>query len=183
MHAQLGEHRLIPTFSSSAAKTMFILCGGMFRSGSTLQYQIVSQLVEDFGLGKRITWHSPDDFSEIRRSHGSQHRILVFKAHKLTPEMKEEVETNGAIIMTVHRDIRDVVVSAMKKNSWSYRKIWRNDRLRYWTKRFDKWAQQPQAHIFRYSDLITDLPQTVKIIANQLGLTISHSQASVIANQ
>jgi hypothetical protein len=183
MHAHLGEQRLIPTFSGSAAKTMFIFCGGVFRSGSTLQYQIVSQLVEDFDLGGRITWHSPDDFSEIRRSYGKQHRILVFKAHKLTSEMKEEVEANGAIIMTVHRDIRDVVVSAMKKNRWSFRKIWRNDRLRYWTKRFDEWAQQPQAHVFRYSDLITDLPQTVQAIANQLGLTISHSQASDLANQ
>lgn len=162
---------------------MFIFCGGMFRSGSTLQYQIVSQIVEDFGLGERITWHSPDNFPEIRRSHGSKHRVLVFKAHELTSEMEQEVEINGAIIMTVHRDIRDVVVSAMKKNRWSFRKIWRNNRLNYWTKRFDKWAQQPQAHIFKYGDLITDLPQTVQTIANQLGLAISHSQATELAKQ
>ena len=35
---------------------MWIFCCGMERSGSTVQFQISAQLVEDAGLGKRVEW-------------------------------------------------------------------------------------------------------------------------------
>lgn len=162
---------------------MFVFCGGMFRSGSTLQYQIVSQLIEDKGLGSRITWHAPDDFSEIRSLHSGSSQMLAFKAHKLTSEMLEEIEENGALVITVHRDIRDVVVSAMKKNDWSFRKIWRNDRLRYWTGRFDEWARQPGALICRYEDLVKDLHCVIEKIANHLGISLSRAEIESLAQE
>lgn len=162
---------------------MFVFCGGMFRSGSTLQYQIVSQLIEDRGLGDRITWHSPEAFSEIRSLHSSSSQMLAFKAHKLTSEMLKEIEHNGAKVITAHRDIRDVVVSAMKKNDWSFRKIWRNDRLRYWTGRFDEWARQPGALVCRYEDLVTDLHGVIKSIADHLDISLSENEIGSLAQE
>lgn len=161
---------------------MFIFCGGMFRSGSTLQYQIVSQLIEDRGLGARITWHSPEDFSAIRSSTASNGQILIFKAHKLTADMLGEIEENGALVITAHRDIRDVVVSAMKKNDWSFRKIWRNDRLRYWTGRFDEWARQPGALVCRYDDMVKDLEGMIRRIADYLDISLSQDEVRSLAN-
>ena len=35
---------------------MIIFCAGMYRSGSTLQYQVASELVEKNKLGKRVEW-------------------------------------------------------------------------------------------------------------------------------
>lgn len=160
---------------------MFIFCGGMFRSGSTLQYQIVSQLIEDRGLGSRITWHSPEAFSEIRSVNSGSSQMLVFKAHKLTSEMRKEIEENGALVITVHRDIRDVVISAMKKNDWSFRKIWRNDRLRYWTGRFDEWARQPRALVCRYEDLVADLQGEIRRIADYLDISLSRGEIASLA--
>lgn len=160
---------------------MWIFCGGMFRSGSTLQFQIASHLVEDRGLGRRVTWHRPDAFDEVRRANPAHRESLVFKAHGLTPAMREEVEKNGARVLTVHRDIRDVVVSAMRKNANPFRKIWRNNRLKHWTNRFDEWAALPGALVARYDELVASLPHEVHRIASHLGLTLRADEAESIA--
>jgi hypothetical protein len=161
---------------------MFVFCGGMFRSGSTLQYQLVSRLVEDFGRGKRVSWHSPSDFKRLRKQGSSYDCIQVFKAHKLTQEMKDEVAINGALSLTVHRDIRDVVVSAMRKNNWSFRRIWRRNRLRYWTTRFDDWARLPNVMICRYDELVADMPSLIRRMSSYLGIEIDDKQIGLIAN-
>lgn len=160
---------------------MFIFCGGMFRSGSTLQYQIASQLVEDYGIGRRLTWHVPNQFPEIRKLYGSTEELIVFKAHKLTSEMKDEIERNCARVITIHRDIRDVVVSAMRKNNWSFRKIWFHNYPSLWTARFDEWSRMPKALICRYDDLAVDLLGIIHAIATQLGISLGDERARELA--
>lgn len=155
----------------------------MFRSGSTLQYQIASDLVERHNIGERITWHSPSQFPNIKKLYSSSDRIMVFKAHKLTLEMQEEVESGNARVITVHRDIRDVTVSAMRKNRWSFRNIYRNDRLMYWTSRFDQWSLFSDALVCRYEELVTDLPSVVAAIATQLGLLVSKDETIELSHR
>jgi hypothetical protein len=96
--------------------------------------------------------------------------------------MREEIETNGARVITSHRDIRDAVVSAMRKNGWSFRRIWREDRLRYWTRRFDEWASLPGAIVSRYDDLVSHLPQEVGRIAEHVGISLPDGAAGSIAD-
>lgn len=161
---------------------MWVFCGGMFRSGSTVHYQIVSHLVEAAGRGRRVSWHAPDAFGRVRRTAGADGGIAVFKAHGLTPEMREEVESNGALVITSHRDIRDVVVSAMRKNGWSFRRIWREDRPRYWTRRFEEWASLPGAMVSRYETLVEDLVGETRRIAAHLAIPLGEEEAAVIAD-
>lgn len=159
---------------------MWIFCSGMFRSGSTVQYQVASHVVERSGRGTRVTWHSPDAFDAVRREHSAAGRLLVFKAHGLTPAMRDEVEAHGARVITVHRDVRDVVVSAMRKNGWTFPRIWREGRLDRWTRRFDEWAALPGALVSRYDDLVADLPGEVVRIAAHLGCPVAAGDAAGI---
>lgn len=161
---------------------MWVFCGGMFRSGSTLQYQIASHLVEWSGRGRRVSWHSPDAFEEVRRASGRDGAIMVFKAHGLTSAMREEVEKAGGRVITAHRDIRDVVVSAMRKNGWSFRRIWRDDRLRYWTVRFDEWATLPGSLVSRYDAVTADVPGEVRRIAAHLQIPVTDGDVATIAD-
>jgi hypothetical protein len=164
-------------------KVMFVFCGGMFRSGSTLQYQVVSRLVEDSGHGQRVSWHSPSDFRRLRNQGPYHDSIHVFKAHKLTDEMRDEIVNNGALSLTVHRDIRDVVVSAMRKNNWTFRRIWRRDRLRYWTMRFDDWSKLPNVFICRYDELTGDLPASIRRIGDYLGIKAGDKEVAMMAKE
>gem|GEM_PF-5430169 len=98
---------------------MWVFAGGMFRSGSTLQFQIVADLVERAGLGERCRWMMPDDFAEYaRRSETGTDRsqtLRVFKTHVCKHAMRERLRDGRARAVRCHRDLRDVVASAAQK--------------------------------------------------------------------
>jgi hypothetical protein len=160
---------------------MWVFCSGMHRSGSTVQYQIAAHLVEQAGRGERITFHKPEAFGEVREAHAAGDRLLVFKAHGLSDAIRDELRAHGGIVITAHRDIRDVVVSAMRKNNWTFRHIWRIGRLRHWTTRFEEWALVPGAMVSRYDRLSVDLPGETVRIADMLGIPLAADAACRIA--
>lgn len=162
---------------------MWVFCGGMFRSGSTVQYQIASHLVEHWGRGRRITWHSPDEFEAVRLTHSDEPGLLVFKAHGLTAAMREELDRRGGRVITVHRDIRDVVVSALRKNDWSFRHIWKNGYLQRWTRRFEDWAALPNALVSRYESLVGDLEDEARRISGLLELPADEALVNSVASE
>lgn len=160
---------------------MWVFCSGMHRSGSTVQYQIAAHLVEQAGRGERITFHKPEAFGEVRAAHDAGHRMLVFKAHGLSDAIRDELRDHGGIVITAHRDIRDVVVSAMRKNNWTFRHIWRIGRLQHWTTRFEEWATVPGAMVSRYDRLSADLAGETIRIAGTLGIPLATGDADRIA--
>jgi hypothetical protein len=162
---------------------MWVFCGGMFRSGSTVQYQIASHLVEHCGRGRRITWHSPDEFDSVRRTHAAEPGMLVFKAHGLTAAMREELDRRGVRVITVHRDIRDVVVSALRKNGWTFRHVWKNGYLQRWTRRFEEWAALPGALVSRYENLVEGLGDEARRIAGLLELPADDGLVAAVASE
>ena len=163
---------------------MWVFCGGMFRSGSTVRYQIASHLVESAGHGHRVPFVGDGGFESYRRSLACsrQGAVLVFKSHGVCEPILAEVRMRRAAVITSHRDIRDVVVSAMRKNGWSFRTIWRRGRLRYWTTRFDEWAAVPGALVSRYDRIVSDLAAEVRRIADHLGLCIGHDESVAMAD-
>jgi hypothetical protein len=160
---------------------MWVFCGGMFRSGSTVQYQIASHLVEHHGRGTRVSWHSPHEFDAVRLAHANTPGLIVFKAHGLTAAMREELDRSGGHVITVHRDIRDVMVSALRKNRWSFRHAWKHGYLRRWTQRFEEWAAIPGTLVSRYEHLVEGLEHEASRIAGLLGLPVDDTLATAIA--
>ena len=160
---------------------MWVFCGGMFRSGSTVQFQIASHLVEHCGLGGRLGWRSADDFAAVRAAYPADGRLRVFKAHHLSAAIRAEVAASGGLVVTTHRDIRDVVASAIRKNGWSFRHIWKHRMLARWTGRFDEWAALPGALVSRYDRLVADLGAEAVRIGRLLGVDVSADLAATIA--
>jgi hypothetical protein len=159
---------------------MWVFCGGMFRSGSTVQYQIASHLVEHFGRGERLTWQKADDFASVKALHPDDGRLRVFKAHHLSEAIRDELHLAGGRVLTTHRDIRDVVASAIRKNGWSFHHIWKHRMLRRWTERFDAWAALPGALVSRYDDMIAHLDVEAVRIGRLLGMDVAADLAVTI---
>lgn len=159
---------------------MWVFCGGMFRSGSTVQYQIASHLVEHFGRGERLTWQNADDFASVKSLHAEDGRLRVFKAHHLSAAIREELDAVGGRVLTTHRDIRDVVASAIRKNGWSFHHIWKHRMLHRWTERFDAWAALPGALVSRYEDMVTHLDAEAVRIGRLLGMDVTAELAVTI---
>jgi len=149
---------------------VWIFCCGMQRSGSTLQFQIAADLVENAGLGKRVEWIKSDEFPEIREKHAEYTKWKVFKNHVLTDEMRTEFDCRHAMGVYVFRDLRDVIVSAMKKYSMSFNELWDSDFLGECLTQFDRWTSLPSVLVSKYEDVVVDLPAEVERIAFHLGI-------------
>lgn len=100
---------------------MLVVCNGMIRSGSTLQYNYVRSLVERVGVGRGHGYYGSDDFAELsdQLERWSRERwVHVIKSHDLHPESAAWTRAGRMRICYIYRDIRDVAVSAKEK--WGY---------------------------------------------------------------
>jgi len=85
---------------------MLIICAGMSRSASTLQYQLVKYLIESKHVGVGIGHHYPHYNYETET-------IFVIKSEQPYSYLIEEAELGRAMCVGIYRDPRDVAVSSM----------------------------------------------------------------------
>ena len=160
---------------------MWIFCGGMIRSGSTLQFQITARLVESAGFGKRLEWVEPEKFPELRDKYTDFEGWKVFKSHTCTKEMKAEFANNNARGVYVYRDLRAVAVSSMRKNSIAFWHIWLYKVLENCVEDYNIWTSLPDVMISSYENMVIDLPGEVAKIAAFLNIPISQERRKKIA--
>lgn len=161
---------------------MWIFCGGMQRSGSTLQYQIASELVETRGIGERIEYHAPADHDRVFQRHPST-GFKVFKSHTLTNEIRSIIKKNDGLVLYCFRDIRDVISSLKQKNAHTpFTLEYIEGLARFLVEQDTAWTQLPGIHISRYEDFVHDLEGEVSRIANHIGISIASETASRIAS-
>src|SRR5438132_1477367 len=103
---------------------MWIFCGGMKRSASTLQYQLASALVEQAGTGTRSTWVPSSEFPCLRERYADLGSWKVFKSHDCTPEIAREMTDHGSLGLYIYRDLRDVIASQMQMSRVSFDRLW-----------------------------------------------------------
>lgn len=161
---------------------MWVFCCGMFRSASTLQFQITSQLVKDYQLGEQIGWIDFKRFSEVRDTYASVSGLKVIKVHLCTDSIAAEFAQNNAIGIYSFRDIRDVYTSFMKQRQKSFDHLWQEGLVDTCLESYKRWTSLPNVLISRYENIVHNLPQEVKRIANHLDLSLSEQQCTAIAS-
>jgi len=160
---------------------MWVFCGGMKRSGSTLQYQIASQLVEQSGVGIRIKWFPSSQFPALRDQYAGIHCHKVFKSHDCTAEIAREISENGALGFHIYRDLRDVIASQMQMSRVTFDQLWSAGFLHECVDNCVRWLALPRVISMRYEDIIRDLPRLVHSIAAHLSLSMDPEQCARVA--
>lgn len=91
---------------------MLVICCGMPRSASTLQYQMASELVEALGVGRRAGW----DWPAVEPSMAEAARpIRVVKVHDPNPELERKFVATATRYIYSRRDVRDAIASYTQK--------------------------------------------------------------------
>lgn len=101
----------------NAENLKWIFVGGMIRSGSTLQYQILSTLVTEKLGGSSLGFVEAgeiDAFLAAREADPTTRFPCVIKSHVCTVGIRERLAGDSALAFYTHRDIRDVVVSGSR---------------------------------------------------------------------
>jgi len=135
----------------------WLFCAGMIRSGSTLQYQLASAIVERAAMGTRIPYAPEADFVHVREQYSLTQGMKVFKVHIYTAAFADECKVGGAKVVYSYRDIRDVAVSAMRKFGMAFDDLveakWLDQAIAdYW-----HWTRCPSVCVSRYEDFVDDV--------------------------
>lgn len=162
---------------------MWIFCAGAKRSGSTLQYNLVSMVVECGNKGTRIPYYKPEKFSAVKRIYSESNSIKVFKTHKLTKEIYSEIKRNKAIVFYCYRDIRDVLVSFFNKG-WLNRKSCNIEKfVNGYLRDYYIWNRSDiTVYARRYEDFAFNIREEAHYIASILGIELTNEQVENIYN-
>jgi len=162
---------------------MWIFCCGMQRSGSTLQFQITAQLVEAAGLGKRVEWVKPELFGKLRKAHATEPGWKVFKMHVCTEKMAKEFHRQNAMGIYVYRDLRDVMVSMMRKYDMAFDALLDRGFVDDCLLQYQRWTSLPRVLVSKYETMMADLASEVERIAAHLGIALGAEQYRQIATE
>ncbi len=159
---------------------MWIFCGGMHRSGSTLQFQLTAHLVEAAGRGRRVEWAPADEFPRVREASRGEPGWKVFKTHHCTPAVAAEFAARNARGVYIFRDVRDVVVSRVRISGRSFDAVWARalDRA---LAAFDQWTRLADVLVSRYETVVGDVAAEVARIATHLALDVDRRECERIA--
>lgn len=162
---------------------MWLFCGGMGRSGSTLQYQIAKKIVEISKKGKGLGWIDPLDFSRLYEKYKVSDKIFVVKSHVLTKEMNELFKKKEAKAVYIFRDLRSVMVSNMKKENTSFRNLLFGGFLNNCIKNYYVWTSLSNISISKYEKVVNNIIGEVKKISIFLDISLNKSICKNIAKQ
>ena len=163
---------------------MLIICGGMARSGSTVQYQIVCEIIESLGLGMTMGWvqvPNKELLDNLENAAFRKDKFLVIKSHDFSPQIKTLVEAGKVKVVYVYRDLRDVTVSLANKFSKSTDNA--ISRLSHQLNNYYLWTNMDQIRVSRYENMVNDLYSEVLGIANYLEIELNHDLARSISDQ
>lgn len=164
---------------------MLLICCGMPRSGSTLQFNISWKIATVGELGERVEWRSSSNWEhaadELARMEASP-ELYVIKMHFPPYCVKKLAEAGGRVrFVYVHRDLFDVVYSMKTKFNFS---------LSHAIERVgdaldaERWLMARPAKtvlVQDYALLLNDLPEAVRQVAAFEGATLDANMISAIA--
>jgi hypothetical protein len=165
-------------------KRGLILCCGMIRSASTVQYQVVVDLVRRNGLGQSIGFADRQSVSEVLQKLQTVVGLAVAKTHEVFPEFDALIQQDLVSLLYTFRDLRAVALSVMRKWEIPFAHvIGRNGWLDTAVESSIHWLSVPGVCASRYEDIVLSLPAEVTKWAAVLGLNITCVQAEELATK
>lgn len=159
-----------------------LVCNGMNRSGSTLQYNMARLLLERRGMG---VGEGAVNAAELARSPQYAAWLAapqwhIVKTHQLLPDAPRELTAGRMAVCYIYRDLREV--------AGSYKRVWGvagEPLLRELDEAVQTYeaVQQLPGRVLqqRYETATADLPQAVREMAAWLGLAVTAEEVAEVA--
>lgn len=162
---------------------MYVICCGMYRSGSTWQYLVASDLVEAASRGRRIGFVTGDSFNDVAQHLDDPSQTFVLKCHDFHPLYGDLIAQGRAKAVYSYRDIRDVACSLMWKLRFSFGQTMASDAFRAALDSYYKWIAVPDRLIQYYETLVHNPSAAVAEIASYLSIDIDEARTCEIVQK
>lgn len=164
---------------------MLVICCGMPRSGSTLQFNIVWKVLSISRTGDKLEWRPANEWraddAELRAA-ASGEKFYALKTHHPTAELKDIAQHSGAKLVYCHRDLRDVVHSMKVKFDFStlraIQRVSESLEVEKWLHEFA--ADGGSVLAQDYARLLHDLPGSVREVEQFFGIRLSDADRDAI---
>lgn len=157
----------------------WIFCGGMIRSGSTLQYQVAGELIERSKLGRRMTYIPPEEHTRVLEF--SPQGLSTFKTHDLTDPVALQCQRGGGVALYIYRDLRDVISSFQQKEHIRLEGTALEVKTTELIRKDLAWRSLPRVYVSRYEDVLLALATEVNRISEFLDIPCPALMAKQIA--
>lgn len=158
---------------------MDIICAGMYRSGSTWQYQVASRIARDFLGGEPLGFVNGEQYTLDPFSH-----LRVLKTHQPHEQFSQAIAAGHARAIYVMRDLRDVVFSAMRFWGLPFEDVTApGGTLELCMANDAFWQAQPGVLVQRYRQNVVDPAAAARQIAGFLGVEFGWPAAARLADE
>jgi hypothetical protein len=159
---------------------MLVICCGMYRSGSTWQYLVASELVEGRGLGQRQGFFPDPESIDPTWVHDDL--LHVLKVPDFHPAFGDMLQAGSAKAVYSYRDVRDVICSYMRKARTSFDEtIQPGGILPKVLDSFYRWTSTSGILIQKYSLIEAGPAEAVLQIGSHLGIALDRREAESIS--
>lgn len=166
---------------------MLLICCGMPRSGSTLQFNIAWKTATASGLGERVEWRSSKDWEYAKEELAcleSAPELYVIKMHFPPDSVTKLAEAGDQVrFIYVHRDLFDVVYSMKAKFNFSLAHAIERVGDALEAERWLLARPADQVLIQDYAVLLDDLPEAVRQVAAFEGAQLDDSVLDTISDE
>lgn len=159
---------------------MDVFCVGMYRSGSTWQYEVASHLLEQHHGGQRLGFVAGDAYDAA----GVPGLWRVLKSHDRHPQFTRVLKERCALALYSFRDLRDVAYSLMHKMAGSFETIVKSRQMLQRCLQNDEfWRGQPGTLCQRYENMVADPVEAVEQIADHFEIQLTSADAIALAEE
>lgn len=163
---------------------MYVICGGMPRSGSTWQYNVACHILRKYGRPDCLGIQDFDQFLASAGDTKQRDKWRIMKIHDYHPIFARKFPGVRIAVLYSYRDIRDVAFSLVHLTGKSFEENFvRQSGLQTILANDSCWRAHPAALCQRYEDVVTNPAAAVQAIADHLECSISCAEAHAIADQ
>lgn len=158
---------------------MLVVCNGMLRSGSTLQYNFVRTLLERTSRGAGAGHAEPAEIDDCQLAiWTASETMTVIKMHNIDSRVVSLAMDNKATICYIYRDLRHVAASIRRKWNPPWPEIL--TRLDEAVASFETLTNMPEVLVQRYESVLASEVNCVQQISEHLGLEVTPGESAEV---
>lgn len=166
---------------------MLLICAGMMRSGSVVQFQLAGAVVNHLGIGSIVKPRDGDEFDANVNRWAFADEWYVAKLHDYRESIKRGHDHGKVKVVMTVRDPRDIMVSLMNFRQDTFETMTHAPVFPNNLKNHKRWSEAIHAVNFRcirYEDLMNvKLFQEAIGISHHIGYTLDLNVAQEISDQ
>lgn len=164
---------------------MFIICGGLMRTGSIAMWQIMDEIAKTQDKPSPMLGTNLNDVIKIwRKERYNDNPLLVTKLHFYEDALMR-YDPKIKVVATI-RDLRDVLVSLMHFKGTDFNGEIGSRAFTTWVTNYNSWYE----HIIpsrimevKYEEFVANRTDTILAVADFMGVTLSKESAGHIDNK